>query len=64
MKLDQLIAYIMGYIFRQSLCDLTLFIIEGQKAPPTSFGPITSTDIGNSPQIFLTFSFKPFSVLV
>ena len=64
MKLDQLIAKVMGYIFRQSLCDLTLFRMEGRKALPTSFCPITSTDIGNSSQIFLTLSFKTFSVLL
>ena len=30
-----------------------------QKAPPTSFSPITSTNVGISPQNFLTFSFNP-----
>ena len=39
---------------------------EGQKAPspPTSFSPVISTNVGLSPQIFLTFSFNPFATLV
>ena len=32
----------------------------GKKMAPTSFSPVTSTNVGNSPQNFLTFSFKPF----
>ena len=36
-----------------------------QKAPPpTSFSSVTSTNVGNSPKNFLTFSFKPFTVLL
>ena len=34
---------------------------EGQKAPPTSFSPVTSTNVRISPQNFLTFSFNPFT---
>ena len=33
---------------------------EGQKDPPTSFSPVTSTNVGISPEKFLTFSFNPF----
>ena len=35
-----------------------------QKAPSTSFPPVTSTNVGISSQNFLTFSFNPFSTLV
>ena len=37
---------------------------EGAKRPPTSFSPVTSTNVGISPQNFLTFSFNPFATLV
>ena len=30
------------------------------KMPPTSFSPVTSANVGISPQNFLTFSFNPF----
>ena len=36
----------------------------GQKGPPTSFSPVTSTNVGFGPQNFLTFSFNPFATLV
>ena len=36
----------------------------GKKAPPTSFSPVTSTNVGISPQNFLTFSFNAFDTLV
>ena len=36
----------------------------GQKAPPTSFSPVTSTNVRFGPQIFLTFNFNPFATLV
>ena len=36
----------------------------GQRSPPTSFSPVTSTNVGISPQNFLTFSFNPFATLV
>ena len=32
--------------------------------PPTSFSPVTSTNVGFGPQNFLTFSFNPFATLV
>ena len=35
-----------------------------QKAPTINFSPVTSTNVGFSPQNFLTFSFNPFSPLV
>ena len=51
--------------------ELTLFrMVEGggeerQKAPtPTSFTPVTSTNVGIRPQYFLTFSFNPFDTLL
>ena len=31
-----------------------------KKVPPTNFSPVTSTNVGISPQNFLTFSFNPF----
>ena len=46
---------------------LTLFRMGGmQKVPPlpTSFSPITSTNVGISPKNLLTFSFIPFPILV
>ena len=36
----------------------------GAKRPPTSFSPVTSTNVGLSTQNFLTFSFNPFATLV
>ena len=36
----------------------------GQKAPATSFSPVTSTNVGFSPQNFLNFNFNPFATLV
>ena len=36
----------------------------GAKRPPTSFSPVTSTNLGLSLQNFLTFSFNPFATLV
>ena len=36
----------------------------GKKFPPTSFSPVTSINVGISPQNFLTFSLNPFSTLV
>ena len=36
----------------------------GKKAPPTSFFPVTSTNVGIGPYNFLTFSFNPFARLV
>ena len=35
-----------------------------QKGPPTSFLPVTSTNVGIGPYNFLTFSFNPFATLV
>ena len=35
-----------------------------QKDLPTSFSPVTSTNVGSSPQNFLTFSFNPFARLL
>ena len=36
----------------------------GAKRPPTSFSPVTSTNVEISPQNLLTFSFNPFATLV
>ena len=35
-----------------------------QKGPPASFSPVTSTNVGLSPQNFLTFSFDTFATVV
>ena len=46
---------------------LTLFRMRGPKrspSPPTSFSPVTSTNVGIIPQNFLTFSYNPFATLV
>ena len=45
---------------------LTLFRKGGRakKAPPTSFSPVTSTNVKISTQNFLAFRFKPFATLV
>ena len=37
---------------------------EGQKGPPTSFSPVTSTNVRIIPQNFLTFCFNSFATLV
>ena len=36
----------------------------GQKCPPTSFSPITSTNVRFGPQNILNFSFNSFATLV
>ena len=36
----------------------------GKKASPTSFSPLTSTNVGISPKNFLSFSFNGFDRLV
>ena len=36
----------------------------GQKGYPTSFSPVTFTNVEISPKNFLTFSFNPFATLV
>ena len=36
----------------------------GEKAPPTSFSPVTSTNVGFGLQNFLTFSFSLFATLL
>ena len=36
----------------------------GAKTLPTSFSPVTSTNVGIRPQNFLPFSFDPFDILV
>ena len=36
----------------------------GQKAPSTTFSPLTSTNVGLNPQNLLNFSFNPFVALV
>ena len=45
---------------------LTLFRMGGGKNPlsPTNFSSVTSTNVGISPEIFLTFSLNPFFTLV
>ena len=51
----------------RSRYNLTLFrmgIGGDKKDPPTSFSPVPSTNIGISPQNFLTFSFNPVATLV
>ena len=35
-----------------------------KKAPPTSFSPVTSTNVGISSKNFVTFIFSPFGTLV
>ena len=37
---------------------------RGAKRPPTSFSPVTFTNVGISPQNILAFSFNPFHTLV
>ena len=44
----------------QNLTNLKSIQSGGQKGPSTSFSPVTSTNVGISPQNFLTFSFNPF----
>ena len=44
---------------------LTLFRMEGgQKGPTSKFPPVTSTNVGISPQNLLTFIFNSFATLV
>ena len=58
-------AAILEKFFLMALMELlTLFRMGGQKGPPTSFSTVTSTNVGISPQNFLTFSFNSFATLV
>ena len=52
--------------FKGFLLVLTLFRMAGggQKGPPTSFSPTTSTNVGISSQNFLTFSCNLFATLI
>ena len=51
-------------VFKKSR-KFTLFRIgAGQKGPPTSFSPVTSTNVGIIPQNFQIFGFNPFATLV
>ena len=36
----------------------------GEKAPPAGFSPVTSTNVGISPQNVLVYSFNPFVTLM
>ena len=57
--------FLENFAFILNELSLTLFRMGGgQKAPPTSFFPVSSTNVGISPQKFLTFSFNPFAKLV
>ena len=63
------VLFLYTITFLKSVISLTLseWEGEGQKAPlpsPTSFSPVTSTNVGIIPQNFLTFSFNPFATLV
>ena len=63
------VLFLYTITFLKSVISLTLseWEEEGQKAPlpsPTSFSPVTSTNVGIIPQNFLTFSFNPFATLV
>ena len=76
MILQYIILYIIIFgIDNSSLSDidnfendfLTLFRMGAGKKPPplpTSFPPVTSTNVGISSQNVLTFSFSPFGTLV
>ena len=55
--------------FPPKFLPLTLFRMGreregGKKGPPTSFSPVTSTNVRFGLKNFLTFSFNPFSTLV
>ena len=52
------------YCKEEFIHELLLTLLRGKKGPPTSFFPVTSTNVGISPQNFLTFSFNPFATLV
>ena len=51
---------------KKDSCPLTLFRMRGRgkNSPPTSFFPVTSTNVEFGPQNFLTFSVNPFATLV
>ena len=64
---DTVIDWFKG-IRNKHLCKFVVFDInpiqDGRKGPPTSFSPVTSTNVGFGRQNFLTFSFDPFTTLV
>ena len=57
------LKYLVGTWALGEHSSLTLFRMGGKKAP-SSFSPVTSTNVGISSQNFLTFSFNPFDRLM
>ena len=62
-------AYLKGFQLPKIVSNFRVYPIQdgwevGQKDPPTSFSPVTSTNVGISSQNVLTFSFNPFDRLV
>ena len=51
-------------LFDGFLCSFNPIQDGGPKSPPTSFLPVTSTNVGIGNQNFLTFSFNPVATLV
>ena len=53
------------YCKEEFIHELLLTLLRGQKDPPTSFFPVTSTNVGISPPKFSDlYSFNPFATLV
>ena len=55
--------YIINFSVWHCFLSVTLFRLRGTKknSAPTSFSPVTSTNVGTSPKNFLTFTFNPFA---
>ena len=51
---------------KTTLCNIRFNPIHdgGSKKAPTSFSPVTSTNVGFGPKKFLTFSFNPFATVL
>ena len=65
--MSQVFKFIDSSKISKDLNPLTIFRIRGgagQKGPPYQFFPVTSANVGISPENFLTFSFNPIATLV
>ena len=59
--------FIIIFNFKVCICASLNPVQDGgqdEKAVPTRFFPMTSTNIEHSPQNFLTFNFNPFATLL
>ena len=54
---------VFGWLYKDTAHCNSFNSLQAKPLPPTSFSPVTSTNVGISLQKFLTFNFNPFSTL-